>query len=208
MKTIKYITLLLGLWLGTTATGDIAMAGTETVENETATLAGGCFWCLEAVFEELEGVKTVLSGFAGGEKSDVTYKEVCSGETGHAEVVQVLFDPRVLSYAELLTVFFSVHDPTTLNRQGADVGTQYRSAIFWHDDSQRQVAEDLIGQLTDNKVFSRPIVTQVAPMGAFILADAYHQNYYRNNMSQGYCQAVINPKLYKFREKFADRLKN
>jgi methionine-S-sulfoxide reductase len=179
----------------------------DTNNYETATLAGGCFWCLEAVFEELDGVAKVESGFAGGGKGEVSYKEVCSGETGHAEVIQVRFDPAKLSYEELLTVFFSVHDPTTLNRQGADAGPQYRSAIFWHDDAQRAAAEGLVADLTEEKVFDDPIVTQVAAFDAFIRAEAGHQNYYTRNKSQPYCQLVIAPKLDKFRKKFRDRLR-
>ncbi|MBU0742673.1 peptide-methionine (S)-S-oxide reductase MsrA [bacterium] len=183
--------------------------GTMAATNDTqkATLAGGCYWCLEAVFEELEGVVKVDSGFAGGGKGNVTYEQVCAGGTGHAEVVQIAYDPARLSYEELLTVFFSVHDPTTLNRQGADAGEQYRSAIFFHDDAQRAAAARLIADLTAADVFDDPIVTQVTPFDAFIRADEGHQDYYRNNKNQPYCRVVISPKLDKFREKFRDRLK-
>jgi len=182
-----------------------SMAGTN--DRETATLAGGCYWCLEAVFEELAGVDKVVSGFAGGGKGRVTYEQVCAGGTGHAEVVQIRFDPTRISYGELLTVFFSVHDPTTLNRQGADVGTQYRSAVFWHDEAQRATAAELIAELTAAEVFDDPIVTEVAPFDVFVAADAKHQDYYRDNRAQPYCRVVIAPKLDEFREKFRDRLK-
>ncbi len=201
MRTIN--TILATALLLTVGPGG-AMA--DTNNSETATLAGGCFWCIEAVLEELEGVVKVESGFAGGGVGDVSYKDVCSGETGHAEVVQVRFDPERLSYEELLTVFFSVHDPTTLNRQGADAGTQYRSAIFWHDDAQRTSAAALIAELTKAKVFADPIVTQVAAFDTFIRAEDGHQNYYRRNKTLPYCQVVIAPKLEKFREKFRERL--
>ncbi len=201
MRTIHTI-LVAALLLGATA-GD-AMA--KTNDTETATLAGGCFWCLEAVFEELRGVESVESGFAGGGAGDVSYKEVCAGDTGHAEVVQIRFDPGEISYQELLTVFFSVHDPTTLNRQGADVGTQYRSAVYWHDETQRDAARRLIDDLAAEDVFDDPIVTEVAAFDAFIAADAGHQDYYRRNKAQPYCQVVIAPKLEKFRKLFRDRL--
>lgn len=180
-----------------------AMAGNA---KEVATLGGGCFWCMEAMFEELKGVEKVESGFAGGD-ADATYKEVCTGETGHAEVIQVTFDPAEITFRDILTVFFATHDPTTLNRQGADVGTQYRSAIFYHDEAQKAAAEEAIATLTADKVFADPVVTEVAPFHKFVLADEHHQNYYRNNKTQGYCQVVINPKLAKFRKHFADRLK-
>jgi peptide-methionine (S)-S-oxide reductase len=175
--------------------------------TELATLAGGCFWCLEAIFEELDGVGKVESGFAGG-RFDATYEEVCSGSTGHAEVVQITYDPSVVSYEALMVVFFSVHDPTTLNRQGADVGTQYRSAVFYHDASQKATAEKAVATLTAEKVWANPIVTEIEPFDKFFIAESKHQNYYANNKTQGYCQVVINPKLEKFRKKFADQLKD
>ena len=175
--------------------------------KEVATLGGGCFWCLEAVFEELEGVGKVESGFAGGD-DDASYKEVCTGETGHAEVVQITYDPAVISFADLLTVFFAVHDPTTLNRQGADVGTQYRSAVFYHDAGQKADAEKAIAVLTEEKIWPNPVVTEIAPFDKFFKAEDHHQDYYRNNKNQGYCQVVINPKLEKFRKEFAARLKD
>lgn len=203
MRTTHTI-LAAALVLAAAAGGTMA----DTNDTQTATLAGGCFWCMEAVFEELGGVLTVESGFAGGGTEDVTYKDVCSGDTGHAEVVQVRFDPQKISYEELLTVFFSVHDPTTLNRQGADAGTQYRSAIFWHDAAQRDAARGLIADLEAQRVFDDPIVTEVASFDAFIKADTGHQNYYRRNQAQPYCQVVIAPKLEKFRKKFRDRLRH
>ena len=175
-------------------------------ETRTAVFGGGCFWCTEAVFEELAGVEDVVSGYAGGD-GPATYKEVCSGTTGHAEVVRITFDPTAVSYRELLTVFFATHDPTTLNRQGADVGTQYRSVIFYADQEQKQAAEEVIARLTAEKVFRDPIVTEVSPLPKFHLAEDYHQDYYANNANQGYCQVVINPKLAKFRKQFADQLK-
>lgn len=175
--------------------------------KEVATLAGGCFWCLEAVFEELQGVQKVESGFAGGD-DDASYQEVCTGLTGHAEVVQITFDPTIISYGEILTVFFSVHDPTTLNRQGADTGTQYRSAVYYHDDGQKAAAKTAIAVLTEEKVWSNPVVTEVSQFDKFFKAEDHHQDYYQNNKTQGYCQAVINPKLAKFRKKFGDQLKD
>ncbi len=177
----------------------------QSRQRETATLGGGCFWCLEAVFQELEGVESVVSGYAGGQVANPSYREVCTGRTGHAEVVQVVFDPAVLTYGDLLSVFFSIHDPTTLNRQGADVGTQYRSVIFYHDAEQERVAKSMIQELTEAGLWKDPIVTQVAPLDRFFPAEDYHQNYYRRNPQQPYCQAVIGPKLKKFRELSATR---
>lgn len=168
--------------------------------SETATLGGGCFWCLEAAFLDLKGVQSVVSGYAGGTVPNPTYKQVCAGTTGHAEVVQVEFDPGVLDYQTLLEVFFTIHDPTTPNRQGADVGTQYRSVIYWHSEAQRAAAEAVIARLTRDGVWSAPIVTEVAPAPTFYPAEDYHQNYYRRNSYQGYCQVVISPKLAKLRE--------
>jgi len=174
---------------------------------ETATLAGGCFWCLEAVFEQIEGVSRVLSGYTGGAVSNPSYKEVCSGTTGHAEAIQITFEPRVLSYRELLEFFFAFHDPTTLDRQGHDVGTQYRSAIFFHSAEQKSTAEQVIADLTAQGAFDDPIVTQLAPLGAFYAAEDYHQGYYRANSNQPYCRATITPKMTKLRQKYAERLK-
>src|SRR5438552_15508836 len=165
--------------------------------TEIATLAGGCFWCLEAVFEQLEGVEKVLSGYAGGRVANPTYEDVCSGRTGHAEVVQVTFDPEVVSYRDLLEMFFAFHDPTTMDRQGYDVGSQYRSAIFTHSAEQKATAEAVIAQLTREEVFADPIVTQVAPLTDFYSAERYHQGYYRANSNQPYCRATITPKVTK-----------
>jgi peptide-methionine (S)-S-oxide reductase len=178
-----------------------------TGTREVATLAGGCFWCLEAVFEQLQGVEKVVSGYAGGAQPDPTYQQVCSGRTGHAEVVQVTFDPAVLSYRDLLELFFAFHDPTTLNRQGYDEGSQYRSAIFFHSPEQEATARDVIATLTREQVFDRPIVTQVAGLLKFYPAEDYHQGYYRQNPEQSYCQATISPKVAKLRSKYLARLK-
>lgn len=185
--------------------GTGAMA--ENKHTETATFGGGCFWCLEAVFEQLQGVESVISGYAGG-NGPAVYQEVCAGTTGHAEVVQITYDPSVITYRDLLTVFFATHDPTTLDRQGADVGSQYRSVVFYHDDKQKADAKAAFDELVAQKVWPNPIVTQLAKNTGFYPAEDHHQNYYDNNKSQGYCQAVINPKLKKFRQKFADKLKN
>jgi peptide-methionine (S)-S-oxide reductase len=174
---------------------------------QTATLAGGCFWCLEAVFDELKGVQGVESGYAGGHVSNPSYRAVCSGDTGHAVVVQVHFDPAVLSYHDLLNVFFAIHDPTTLNRQGNDTGTQYRSAIFYHDDEQKMAAEDLIKSLNAQKIFDRPIVTEVTKLDKFYMAEDYHQEYFARNPYQPYCMAVVSPKVSKFRKHFLELLK-
>jgi peptide-methionine (S)-S-oxide reductase len=180
---------------------------TENQKNETATLAGGCFWCLEAVFDNLQGVLDVVSGYSGGHVPDPTYNEVTTGRTGHAEVVQVTFDPGVISFAEILEVFFTIHDPTTLNRQGADVGTQYRSAVFYHSPEQKATVEQVVTDLEKQRVWDNPIVTQVAPFEVFYPAEDYHQEYYANNPRQPYCQMVVAPKVAKFRKKYADRLK-
>jgi peptide-methionine (S)-S-oxide reductase len=174
---------------------------------ETATLGGGCFWCLEAVFQDLEGVHSVQSGYTGGTTPDPSYEEVCGGATGHAEVVQVRFDHAVTSYEEILQVFFAIHDPTTPNRQGADVGTQYRSAIFFHSKDQEEVAKTLIRELDAGGPWSDPIVTEVAPLDRFFPAEPYHADYYRRNPGQPYCQVVISPKVAKFRSRFAHKLK-
>ena len=180
---------------------------TTTAGKEVATLAGGCFWCLEAVYDEVKGVESVESGYMGGTKSNPTYEEVCSGATGHAEVVQITFDPKVISYKELLEVFFVIHDPTTVDRQGNDVGTQYRSAIFYHSSEQQRVAEQTIRELESEKLFDAPIVTQVKPAEAFYKAEGYHQEYFQRNPDQPYCQFVVAPKVAKFRRKFLQRMK-
>ncbi len=176
--------------------------------TEIATFAGGCFWCLEAVFEQLEGVEKVVSGYSGGRIPNPTYTHVCTGTTGHAEVVQITFDPAVISYRDLLEIFFAFHDPTTLNRQGHDVGTQYRSAIFYHSRQQQAAAEQVIADLDAQKVFDQPIVTEVAPLNAFFPAEDYHQGYFRVNPGQGYCQATIAPKVAKLRAGYRARLKH
>ena len=173
---------------------------------ETATLGGGCFWCLEAAFQDLKGVQSVVSGYAGGSVLDPTYRQVCTGTTGHAEVPRVTFDSAVIDYRTLLEVFFTIHDPTTLNRQGADQGTQYRSVIYWHTDEQREAAERLIAQFEGDGIWPDPIVTELAPMPTFYPAEEYHQSYYRNNPYEGYCQAVISPKVAKLRARHRELL--
>ncbi|MEQ1516035.1 MAG: peptide-methionine (S)-S-oxide reductase MsrA [Usitatibacteraceae bacterium] len=175
---------------------------------EVATLGGGCFWCLEAVFDEVKGVVDVVSGYMGGKVVDPTYEAVCGGATGHAEVVQVAFDPSLISYREILMVFFGIHDPTTLNRQGNDAGTQYRSAIFTHSPEQRATAEESIAYLAKEQVWDRPIVTQVVPAEKFYAAEEYHQEFFKRNPNQGYCMAVVSPKLSKFRKSFTQLLKS
>jgi peptide-methionine (S)-S-oxide reductase len=187
---------------------------TRETDAETATLGGGCFWCVEAAFKELDGVTEVVSGYAGGHVEDPTYEQVCSGDTGHAEVVQVAFDPEELSYEDVLKVFFTVHDPTQLNRQGPDVGTQYRSAIFYHDDRQKQTAEQFIAELEAEGAYDEDeIVTEVEPLEEFYEAEEYHQDYYekakagQGNTNQGYCQMYAEPKVQKVREKFSDKVK-
>ncbi|NLK07633.1 MAG: peptide-methionine (S)-S-oxide reductase MsrA [Firmicutes bacterium] len=184
-------------------------SGTEHVEHsrEVATLAGGCFWCLEAVFQDLRGVSGVVSGYTGGTLPNPTYDEVCKGTTGHAEVVQITYDPLTISFDDLLEVFFHIHDPTTLNRQGADIGTQYRSAIFFASNQQKQEALAKISDLEAQEVFDQPIVTEVVPLGDFYPAEAYHVNYYNENPNQPYCRAVIGPKVAKFRKDFQGRLR-
>ena len=176
-------------------------------QQEIATLGGGCFWCLEAVFEQVIGVDRVESGYCGGNVTDPTYRQVCNGGTGHAEVVQVTFDPAVTSFREILEIFFAIHDPTTLNRQGADAGTQYRSAIFYHTPEQKKVAADLIAELNAAKIWDAPIVTEISSCPVFYKAEEYHQEYYRSNPQQPYCQAVVSPKVAKFRKKFAAKMK-
>jgi peptide-methionine (S)-S-oxide reductase len=174
---------------------------------EQATLAGGCFWCLEAAFQQLKGVTKVTSGYAGGTVANPSYEAVCTGRTGHAEVVQIEFDPAVVSYRELLEVFFTIHDPTTLNRQGGDVGTQYRSAIFYHSPQQQRDAKAVIAELEAERVWDDPIVTEVVPLEAFYPAEEYHRDYFRRNPGQGYCRTVIAPKVAKLRKQHFERLK-
>jgi peptide-methionine (S)-S-oxide reductase len=183
---------------------DITTNGTNT---DTATFAAGCFWCVEAVFQELKGVNSVTSGYTGGKIKNPSYREVCTGMTGHAEACQIVYDPKVISYDELLEAFWGSHDPTTLNRQGADQGTQYRSAIFYHNDQQKQLAEDYKAKLNSEKAFDKPVVTEISPAGAFYKAEDYHQNYFNENGNAPYCTFVIVPKLEKFRKVFKDKLK-
>lgn len=174
---------------------------------EMATLGGGCFWCVEAIYLDVKGVHSVVSGYAGGTVKNPTYQEVCSGRTGHAEVVQISFDPEVISYADILYIFWRTHDPTTLNRQGADVGTQYRSAIFYHNDEQKAIAEKSKQETDASGLWSNPIVTEIVPLTDFYEAEGYHQDYYNLNPNQPYCRMVIDPKVQKFRKAFQDRLK-
>jgi peptide-methionine (S)-S-oxide reductase len=179
----------------------------DASRKEVTTLGGGCFWCLEAVFNELRGVQEVVSGYSGGTTPDPTYEQVCTGTTGHVEVVQLTFDPAVVSLREILEVFFSIHDPTTLNRQGADVGTQYRSVIFYHTPEQKRVAEEVIAQLEEAGVWGDPIVTELTPASDFYAAEDYHQEYFWRNQGQPYCQVVVAPKVAKFRKQHLDKLK-
>jgi len=177
------------------------------MNSEIATLGGGCFWCLEAVYDQLVGVTSVVSGYAGGHVANPSYRQVCSGTTGHAEVVQITYDPDLITFQDLLDVFFTIHDPTTLNRQGADVGTQYRSVIFYHSAEQKTIAERTMASLKDSQVWDDPIVTEVEPFVTFFPAEDYHQEYFARNPGQGYCRVVIAPKVAKFRKQHLDRLK-
>ncbi len=179
----------------------------ETKNLETATLGAGCFWCVEAVFDDLKGVESVESGYSGGHTENPTYQQVCSETTGHAEVANVNFNPQEISFKEILQVFFAVHDPTTLNRQGNDVGSSYRSAIFYHDENQKRIAEETIKEVEAEGIYDNPIVTEVAPFDKFYIAENYHQEYFANNPNQPYCAAVVAPKVKKFRSKFLDKLK-
>ena len=174
---------------------------------EVATLAGGCFWCTEAIFNELRGVEKVESGYSGGSVANPSYQQVCTGSTRHAEAVQITFDPTVISFKDILQIFFTTHDPTTLNRQGADVGTQYRSAIFYHTGEQRSVAEEVVKEVNASKIWKRTVVTEVSPFKLFYKAEDYHQDFYKNNPDSGYCQVVIEPKIVKLRKQYQDRLK-
>jgi peptide-methionine (S)-S-oxide reductase len=183
------------------------MAFNNEATSEIATFGAGCFWCVEAVFDELQGVNSVKSGYMGGKTIDPTYKEVCTGQTGHAEVAQIEYNPSEISYEELLEVFWSVHDPTTLNRQGADVGTQYRSVVFYHNDKQKELAEHYKNRLEVEGVWDKPIVTEISPAEEFYVAEDYHQNYFENNPEQSYCSFVVAPKVDKFRKAFKDKLK-
>jgi peptide-methionine (S)-S-oxide reductase len=174
--------------------------------RQTATLGGGCFWCLEAIYDDLKGIERVESGYAGGNLPNPTYEQVCSGTTGHAEVVQLVFNPNVISYREILQIFFTIHDPTTLNRQGGDVGTQYRSMIFYHDEAQREIAEEVIWEIQAAGLWPDPIVTDLAPIHKFYKAEDYHQEYFANNPNQTYCQVIIAPKVAKFRKMYMEKL--
>jgi peptide-methionine (S)-S-oxide reductase len=177
-----------------------------TNKLEQATLGGGCFWCLEAIYQDIKGVESVVSGYAGGPMSNPTYQQVCSGTTGHAEVVQITYDSDVISYEELLFIFWRIHDPTTINRQGADVGTQYRSIILYHNDAQHQIAEQSKTEANNSRLWPTSIVTEIAPLKDFYPAESYHQNYYKSNPNQPYCRVVIDPKVRKFKKEFQDRL--
>jgi len=210
--------ILLGLLLGSLVLSsnlkdpaNMSKQENQTVASpqgkEVVTLGGGCFWCIEAVFEELNGVEHLESGYSGGQVDDPTYEQVCTGATGHAEVVQVTFDPKVISLKEVLEVFFTVHDPTTLNRQGADVGTQYRSMIFYRSEEQKVIAEQVIREIQKEKLWKAPIVTELVPFKAFYKAEDYHQEYYKKNPGQAYCRIVIAPKIKKFRGHYKDKLK-
>ena len=179
----------------------------EAKNKEKATLGAGCFWCVEAVYDQLKGVISVESGYSGGHNANPTYKEVCEGTTGHAEVCQITFDSDIISFADILTVFWSIHDPTTLNRQGADVGTQYRSSIFYHNEKQKSVAEEQIKLITEQKLYQDPIVTEITEYSNFYVAEDYHQEYFSNNPNQPYCRMVVGPKVDKFKKLFKDRLK-
>jgi peptide-methionine (S)-S-oxide reductase len=178
-----------------------------TQELEKATLGAGCFWCIEAIYQDVKGVHKVESGYAGGHVADPTYRQVCTGTTGHAEVAQITFDPDVISFEDILTIFWRTHDPTTLNRQGADVGPQYRSAIFYHNEEQKGIAEKSLAETDASGLWPNPIVTEIAPLDTFYVAEDYHQNYYNDNANQPYCRVVIDPKVRKFRKEFTDRLK-
>jgi peptide-methionine (S)-S-oxide reductase len=217
MKSVllaSFIAISIFVAVSLAVTGDHKNPATGGEENmnptgkkEVATLAGGCFWCLEAVYNDLRGVEKVVSGYSGGSVANPTYEQVTRGNTGHAEVVQITFDPQALSFKELLEVFFTIHDPTTLNRQGPDVGTQYRSAIYYHSPEQKEVADKVIADITTAKIWKDPIVTEVTKLAAFYPAEDYHQRYYERNPNQGYCRMVIEPKVIKFRKQFMSKLK-
>ena len=212
LKKIVYtylVSILIFFVMTNPATGaqkDMKTKVTKNI-NEEITLGGGCFWCLDAVYREIRGVEKVLSGYSGGSVANPTYEEVCAGSTGHAEVVQITFNPRIITLEKLLQIFFVIHDPTTLNRQGADVGTQYRSIIFYRNQKQKDVIDKVIGELKKDEVYKNPIVTEVVPFQSFYAAEDYHQDYYSQNKEQGYCRVIINPKLEKFKKTFRDNLK-
>lgn len=208
MKKIALVLVLFALASPNSYTQSIITKNSKMSNKlEIATLANGCFWCTEAIFQRLNGVEKVISGYSGGKVKNPSYREVTTGETGHAEVIQIQFNSSVITFQEILDVFFATHDPTTLNRQGYDVGTQYRSAIFYHSEQQKETAEEFIKALTEAKVFEKKIVTEVTAFDYFYEAEDYHQNYYNNNKTQGYCMAVINPKLEKFIKKYKNKLK-
>ena len=207
-KKMKSIKIFLGLvFLSLVVQVNAQKKQNMSKELATATFGNGCFWCTEAIFQQLKGVESVYPGYIGGHVKNPSYREVCTGSTGHAEAIQIKYDPQVISYRELLDIFFYTHDPTTLNRQGNDIGTQYRSAIFYHDGDQKAAAEEIISQLTAEKVYDDPIVTEVTAADVFYTAEDYHKNYYLNNKNQGYCRAVINPKLDKFMKKYGSKTK-
>ncbi|RXQ95561.1 peptide-methionine (S)-S-oxide reductase [Ancylomarina salipaludis] len=203
---MKLKLVIIGLLLSTLSQAS-TQSEMEKKNTEIATLGAGCFWCVETIFEELKGVINVESGYMGGETLNPSYKDVCTGETGHAEVCQITFDPTIISFEELLEVFWQIHNPTTLNRQGADVGTQYRSVIFYHNDNQKQIAEDLLKSLDKSGAWDDPIVTEISPAKEFYKAENYHQDYYNLNKSQPYCSFVIKPKIEKFKKAFESKLK-
>jgi len=212
LKKIVYTYLastLAFLIITNTAAGAQKAMKTKVTENinEEITLGGGCFWCLDAVYREIKGVEKVLSGYSGGSIANPTYEAVCAGSTGHAEVVRITFNPRIITTEKLLQIFFVIHDPTTLNRQGADVGTQYRSIIFYRNQKQKDAIDKVIGELKKDKVYENPIVTEVVPFQSFYVAEDYHQDYYARNKEQSYCRVIINPKLEKFKKTFHDNLK-
>ncbi|MHA1198241.1 MAG: peptide-methionine (S)-S-oxide reductase MsrA [Candidatus Heimdallarchaeaceae archaeon] len=180
----------------------------DNTNLEIVTLGGGCFWCIEAVFSELQGVQTAVSGYSGGEKDNPTYEQICSGRTGHAEVIQVTFDPKVISFKTILEIFFNTHDPTTLNKQGNDIGTQYRSVIFYHSDKQKEIAQEIISEFEKSGKWSSPIITELSPFKKFFEAEQYHQNYFKLNTSQPYCKVVIEPKVTKFKKLYFNQLKS
>ena len=207
MKNFLTKIIITGILLSTILTGqEMNTQKNQNSHIETATLGGGCFWCLEPIFQELKGVENVVVGYAGGTVAKPTYEQVCTGNTGHAEVVQITFHPEEIAFEEILQVFFTIHNPTTLNRQGADVGTQYRSVILYHNDDQKNTARDVIEDMDEQEIWGDPIVTEVTPFGTFYKAEEYHQEYYQKNPNAGYCQLVIAPKVAKFRKKFRKKL--
>jgi peptide-methionine (S)-S-oxide reductase len=200
---------IISAWMGCSNNPNNTINNMETNQNnfEYATFGGGCFWCIEAIFSEVRGIHTATSGYSGGHIKNPTYREVTSGRTGHAEVVQLAYDPSVISYRQILEVFFHLHDPTTLNRQGADVGTQYRSVIFYHNEYQEKIAREVLKEIDESDLWKDPLVTEISPLGDFYVAEQYHQDYYKNNPNQPYCTFVISPKIAKLRSLFKDKLK-